>query len=89
MKELTYFLIPACPRCKLASRYLDELVAEDPRYADVTVRRIDETRERALADAYDYWYVPCFYAGREKLHEGHAEKADVRAALDLLLLKEK
>ena len=48
----------------------------------VEIEEIDETRQRALADSYDYYYVPCFYLGREKLHEGHAEREDIRRVLD-------
>ena len=85
MKELTYFYMPGCPHCALATRLLEELRREDARYAEIEVLGIDETKEKALADSYDYWYVPCFYAGKKKLHEGHAEKEDVRRALDALL----
>ena len=40
---------------------------------------VDERREAALADSYDYYYVPSYYVNGKKLHEGHAEKADVEA----------
>jgi thioredoxin 1 len=80
--KLTMFYMPGCPHCALAFRFLDELRREDPRYAEVEIEEIDETRQRALADSYDYYYVPCFYLGREKLHEGHAEREDIRRVLD-------
>ena len=82
MKEMTYFYMPGCPHCALATRLLSELQREDARFAEITVRMIDETKDKALADSYDYWYVPSFWAGETKLHEGHAEKADVRRALE-------
>jgi thioredoxin 1 len=85
MKELLFFEIPSCPHCKLAVRFLKELYQEDPRYEAVSVRVIDETKEKALADSYDYWYVPCFFLDGQKLHEGHAEKADIRAVLERCL----
>ena len=47
------------------------------------MRVIDEGREPALAEQYDYYYVPTFYVGGEKVHEGHAEKADVERVLRL------
>jgi len=85
MKKLTYFYLPNCPHCRLANRCLEELCAEDPRYGEVEIRRVDESAEKALAAKYDYWFVPCFYMGEEKLHEGHAEKEDVKAVLDRAL----
>lgn len=85
MTELTYFYLPNCPHCKLATRLLSELATENPAYAAVPVRRIDESADKATAAAYDYWYVPCFFLGQTKLHEGHAEKEDVRRVLDAAL----
>lgn len=85
MKELLYFYLPGCPHCKLATACLEQLQAESPEYAQITVKRIDESREKALSDRYDYWYVPSFWCGEQKLHEGHAELADVRRVLDRAL----
>ena len=85
MSKLTYFYLPSCPHCRLASRYLEELCAEDGCYKGVEIERIDESAEKALAAKYDYWYVPCFYMGNEKIHEGHAEKVDIKAVLDRAL----
>lgn len=82
MQKLTMFYLPECPHCKLAIRLLDELRNEDPAYAAIPVERIDERANKALADTYDYWYVPCFYMGKQKLFEGHMEKPDVRAVLE-------
>ena len=85
MSKLTYFYLPSCPHCRLAARCIEELCAEDSRYKDVEIERIDESAEKALAAKYDYWYVPCFYMGDQKIHEGHAEKADIKAVLDRAL----
>ena len=38
---------------------------------------VDESWETALADAHDYYYVPTWYVGGEKVFEGHAEPEDV------------
>lgn len=83
--HLTMFYLPHCPHCRLALNCIDELKRENARYADVTIDLVDESKARSLADDYDYWYVPCFFLGREKLHEGHAEKGDVRAVLERAL----
>ena len=38
---------------------------------------IDEKKQPDVAAKYDYYYVPTFFVDGEKVHEGHAEKADV------------
>ena len=53
MAKLTYFYLPSCPHCRLAARCLEELCAEDPRYADVEIERVDESAEKARAAAPD------------------------------------
>ena len=82
MQELVLFYLPHCPHCKLAIRCLEQLQKEDPAYGAIPIRWIDESREKALAESYDYWYVPSFWLNGQKLHEGHAEMADVRAVLE-------
>ncbi len=81
MQKLTLFYLPRCPHCKLALRYYEQLCQENPAFAKVELELVDESRERARANRYDYWYVPSFYLGQTKLHEGHAERADVKAVL--------
>jgi len=83
--KLTLFYLPSCPHCRLALKFIEELKHEDAKYADIEIERIDESEQKALADSYDYYYVPCFYLGRDKLHEGHAEKSDVRRVFDKAL----
>ena len=85
MHELTLFTLKHCPHCLLAKKFLAELRAEDPRYAAIPIREIDEREEKKLADSYDYFLVPSFFLGREKLYEGHAEREDVRRVLDAVL----
>ncbi len=85
MKKITMFMFPSCPHCRLALKCVDELRAARPEYAAVPFETIDERERPEVAEKYDYYYVPTFYVGEEKLHEGHAEMADVekvfRAAL--------
>ena len=40
---------------------------------------VDEAAEPAYADNFDYYSVPCYYVDGVKVHEGHAERADVEA----------
>ena len=55
MKEIELFYLNGCPYCRNAERALTELRKEDPRYATVKIRWIEENRERELADSRDYY----------------------------------
>lgn len=77
MKKITMFMFAACPHCKLALKFLDELKAAHPEYATVPFEMIDERKQPEVAEKYDYYYVPTFYVDGVKVHEGHAEAADV------------
>ena len=85
MKKITMFYFPSCPYCQKAIGYESELRAENPAYAALEIERIDEQKQPALADQYDYYYVPTYYVGETKLHEGAANKEDVRAVFDAAL----
>ena len=91
MKELTMFYLDDCGYCRKAHQALEELYAEKPAYAAVPLRKIEESREAALADQYDYYAVPSFFIGKEKLFEAHIGmryediKAAVKACLDAAL----
>lgn len=77
MKEILLFMMESCPHCKLARRFQDELLAEHPEWKDIPFKMVDERVEKALADSYDYYYVPTYYVDGVKVHEGHAEREDV------------
>lgn len=87
MKELTMFYLDDCGYCRKARQALDELFAENPAYAAIPLTRIEESREPALADTYDYYAVPSFFIGREKLFEAHIgmSYADIKAAVKACL----
>lgn len=87
--ELTMFVLKGCPHCRMALGFMEELCAEEPRYRQIQVRRIDEGEQPALADQYDYYYVPCYFLGREKLHEGRCTKEQIRRVLDRALEEQK
>lgn len=82
MRELTYFKLGHCPYCRQADQWLEELKGENPAYAQVPIRVVYEEREPALADQYDYYKVPTFFLGQEKLHEGAATKEAIRQVLE-------
>ncbi|MEG1882363.1 MAG: thioredoxin family protein [Clostridia bacterium] len=85
MKELLLFYLPSCPHCKLALQCIETLKAENPQYAGVQIKLIDEGVEKKLANSYDYWYVPCFWLDGKKVYEGHMEKTDVKRVLDIAI----
>ena len=81
MKELTYFYLSGCPYCREANRWIEELTRENPAFEAVKINAHEEREEKQLADSYDYYHVPCFFLGQEKLHEGAATKEKIRAVL--------
>lgn len=83
MKGILLFVMDGCPHCKLALRYQRELLSEHPEWGDVPVKIVDETMEPNFAGGFDYYYVPTYYVGDEKVHEGHAEKEDVEKVFRL------
>jgi glutaredoxin len=80
--KLLYFKLKNCPYCRQADAWLTELRTENPDYASVELDIVDESEQQVLADSYDYYYVPTFFLGREKLHEGAATKAKIKTVLD-------
>lgn len=85
MKKVKLFYFPTCPHCKKALRFYQELKDENPRYSAVEIEMIDEQKNPEIADQYDYYYVPTFYVGDEKVHEGSIERDDVRRVLERAL----
>lgn len=80
MKPVKFFYQPRCPHCLRAMEAMDALLAREP-YARLSVERIDELAEPELADRYDYYYVPTFYVGDSKAHEGAIRPEEVEAVL--------
>ena len=89
MNKLIYFKIPSCPFCRQADIFLEELMQENEKYRDVPIQIVDETSERALANSYNYYYVPTFFLGNKKLHEGVATKDRVKFVLEEYLKADK
>ncbi len=93
MKELEIFYLTGCPYCNKARKAIDELTAENPTYAGLSLRWINEQTERALAEERDYYYVPTFYFNGEKLYEcsprhGYEDiKANIKTAFDTALTR--
>ncbi|EEX48798.1 MULTISPECIES: glutaredoxin family protein [Jonquetella] len=70
MKKVTLFYLKNCPHCKRARKMMEDLFAAHPEYKDVPLTMIEESEAPETAGKYDYYLVPTFYVGDEKLHEG-------------------
>lgn len=76
------FILENCPYCKRARGYIKQLKEEDERYQKIDIEYIDEAKEEELANSYDYYYVPSFFDGDRKLHEGAINKDEVKQLFD-------
>jgi thiol-disulfide isomerase/thioredoxin len=87
MPKLTLFIQDTCPFCRRALGYIDELKQLDA-YKSIDIETVNEKVEKERADSYDYYYVPTFYLGDEKLHEGAIYYDEVKALFDKVLERE-
>lgn len=87
MKQILMMIQETCPYCKKARKFMEELQTENPRYAELDIRMVDENVEVDFANSLDYYYVPTYYVDGKKMHEGAASREDVRAVLDAALEK--
>lgn len=76
------FYLENCPHCVRARMWIEQLYQENPEYKDIPLELIEESQQAALADTYDYYYVPCFFDGNQKLHEGVASKEIIQNIFD-------
>lgn len=74
MQKILMFTMAACPYCRAAHKWMNELLAEHPEYHEAPIEIVDEVEQPARADTYDYYYVPTYYVGDVKVHEGVATK---------------
>jgi thioredoxin 1 len=79
MKQILYFYLKGCPFCRQANRWMEEVVAENPAYREIPVRRVEERQERDYAAGFDYYLVPTYYVDGVKVHEGAASKEIVES----------
>ena len=76
------FYLENCPHCRRARMWTEQLYQENPEYKDIPLELIEESQQATLADTYDYYYVPCFFDGNQKLHEGVASKEIIQNIFD-------
>lgn len=79
MKEIILLLLSNCPYCRLTLRLQEGPLEEHPAWRDAPLRMVDEVVEPAYADTFGYYHIPCYCADGMKVHEDHAEWADVEA----------
>lgn len=82
MQKLLMFYMASCPHCKRAFAYEEELKKRRPELFDVEVERVDERMDPDRADQYDYWYVPTYYLGDERLFSGSPSPADIERVFE-------
>lgn len=85
--ETKLFILPTCPYCKQVLNWMEELKSEDTKYAGVDLTIVNEKLQPELAEQYDYYYVPTFFSGDTKVHEGACSKEAVRKIFDEILAK--
>lgn len=71
MKSLTMFYLSDCGYCTRAFRALNELYSINPAYREITINKIEESQYPDIAAQYDYYAVPSFFDGENKLFEAH------------------
>ena len=76
------FILQHCPHCERALKWMNELYQENNLYKTINIDIIDEEKESELANEYDYYYVPSFFDGNKKLHEGVASKEIIKKIFD-------
>jgi thioredoxin 1 len=82
MKPVFMFITDWCPYCKKAFSIMEDLKSENPEFEAIEVRVIDEEREPEIAKNHDYYYVPTYYVGGVKLHEGVPTKDIIRTVFE-------
>ncbi len=87
MAKIKMFILEKCPFCIKALRYIDEAKAAHKELQEVEIEIVDEQKEAEYADKFDYYYVPTFYIGDEKVHEGGIYPDEVEAVLRKALTK--
>ena len=82
MKEIRMFMFESCPHCAKARKLISSILASDPEYKNIPFVMIDEKLHPEEADKFDYFYVPCFFVGDEKVHEGPVDEDKLRAVFE-------
>ncbi len=76
------FTMASCPYCRVAHRWMDQLLESHPEFKDIQMEIIDEVQHPDIANDYDYWFVPTYYVGDHKVHEGAASKKIIKKVFE-------
>ena len=82
MKEIKMFMFDGCPHCRKAREIIASLLVSNPEYKKIPFEMIDEKLQPEEACKYDYYYVPTFYLGEEKAHEGPVNEEKVKTVFE-------
>ncbi|MHC6181240.1 glutaredoxin family protein [Clostridium sp. JNZ X4-2] len=82
MKPVHMFVTSWCPYCKQALSWMNELQSKTPEYKNVDVEIIDEEKQPEIAKKYDYYYVPTYFVGNTKIHEGVPSKEIIKEVFE-------
>jgi len=88
MQKITMFTLKRCPYCAQALGFISTLKNGDSRYSSLEIENIDEDEFPDISAKYDYYYVPTFYVGGKKQHEGAATLDKVRRVFEAALAEE-
>ena len=82
------FYLKNCPYCRQAFQWIEELYQQNNQYQQIPIETIEESEQSELADRYDYYYVPCFFEGQRKLHDGAVTKEEIQKIFEDYLKEE-
>lgn len=85
MNTLILFKSGECDYCRMAEKFLDQLVQENPRYRDIVIQIVDEDENLALSSQYDYTFVPAFFMNGKLVGEGMLSREKIQEILDTAL----
>ena len=70
MKKIVCFHLDDCPYCHKAKKAFKELINENPKWAEVPVEWVEESKEKPTElKNFNYYYVPTIYVGNDKVYE--------------------
>lgn len=69
MKKLTFIYLKGCPYCMKAMKAFDALLGDNEEYKKVEIDAVEEGENPDRIATLDYYHVPTYYIGDEKLFE--------------------
>ena len=81
--ELLFIYMDGSPYCRLANEVLEDLFASHPEYKKIPLVKVNENREPEKLKGRNYYYVPTFFYGEEKIYE--AQPGDGREKMEKIL----